>query len=750
MQSKFWFLPWIIGLLSYQSLSAQVTIDGTLGKSGALPGPNYQIGAELGSQHGPNLFHSFRDFNLQSHESATFNGPNNVQNIISRVTGGNPSSIDGTLRTTIPNADLYLLNPAGVMFGKNAKLDLQGGLHVSTADTLRLGEDGQFNAKQPSQSLLTVAPPTAFGFLTQSPAAITTHDSKLAVPEGKSLSFISGELQFKGSNSSRLDANNNVVFDAELSAKFGRINLASVASPGEVKLANNGLEISQTAQLGKILALNTNIITTGKGGGSIFIRAGQLILSYSVAESKTLGDNNGGVVEVQSNSLELHASKFSTSARAKGTGGSILITVNGEFTIWGVRPNQLGSAIFSRSHANDGNAGNISIQARQLTVLDGGQIATSTEGPGQGGAILIKVSGPLTLSGADALGYPSRITADTWSENNSAGPGGTINIEAPQINLFHGGQISASTHGPGEGGSLSITSQTLTISGIGVESLPNPFPDSPPAVFAKSSGVYSQSFSANQGAGDAGNLSIKANHLRLTEDGQIATDTASAGGGNITLRIPDWLYLHSGKISTSVKGGKGDGGNIIIDQPTFMVLNKAKLLANAEKGKGGNILLVAKEFLKSFDSEVSASSKLGIDGLVVIRAPTEDISGTLQLLSSNLLKVEFKPENPCGTKSLEEIEHPRFKFYVFPLAGSRLMADDWRPSPPTLAQHGKSTSPARHQKDPPPLANRQSPTTNSNPKEKPKYQPVLVMMECPKEKKAKSEGKKEMIPEQLF
>ncbi len=155
-------------------LHAQVSLDGTLGRSGALPGPDYLIGADLGQQHGGNLFHSFQDFNLQSFESATFSGPNSVNNVISRVTGGNPSNIDGLLRSTIPNADMYFLNPYGIMFGPNAKLDVQGSFHASTADYLRLQDGGQFNARLPGNSLLTVAPVEAFGFLTNTPAAITT------------------------------------------------------------------------------------------------------------------------------------------------------------------------------------------------------------------------------------------------------------------------------------------------------------------------------------------------------------------------------------------------------------------------------------------------------------------------------------------------------------------------------------------------------------------------------------------------
>ncbi|MDM8558778.1 filamentous hemagglutinin N-terminal domain-containing protein, partial [Candidatus Parabeggiatoa sp. HSG14] len=118
------------------------------------PGPDYLIGADLGQQMEGNLFHSFQDFNLNSLESATFSGPNSVQNILSRVTGGNPSNIDGLIRSTIPNADFYFLNPNGIMFGPNAQLDVQGSFHASTADYLRLGDGGRFDARYPSDSLL--------------------------------------------------------------------------------------------------------------------------------------------------------------------------------------------------------------------------------------------------------------------------------------------------------------------------------------------------------------------------------------------------------------------------------------------------------------------------------------------------------------------------------------------------------------------------------------------------------------------
>ncbi|EDN66774.1 Large exoprotein containing haemagglutination activity domain [Beggiatoa sp. PS] len=201
MKPQLFFLLLIIPL----STQAQINTDGSLGPSINLPGPDYQIEPDLGQQQGGNLFHSFKDFNLQRLESATFSGPNHIQNVISRVTGGNPSNIDGLIRSTIPNADFYFLNPYGIMFGPNAQLDVQGSFHASTADYLRLGDGGRFDARNPSNSLLTVAPIEAFGFLTDIPASITTQDSDLFVPTNQTLSLIGGEIELSGHSPVRFD-----------------------------------------------------------------------------------------------------------------------------------------------------------------------------------------------------------------------------------------------------------------------------------------------------------------------------------------------------------------------------------------------------------------------------------------------------------------------------------------------------------------------------------------------------------------
>ena len=270
-------------LLSINSLSAsaEVTLDGSLGGGGALKGPDYFIGADLGRQHGGNLFHSFQGFNLNHSESATFSGPNSVSNIISRVTGGNPSNIDGLIRSTIPNADMYFLNPYGIMFGPNARLDVQGSFHASTADYLRLGDDGRFDARNLNDSILTIAPIEAFGFLTDTPTAITTQDSTLSVFEGKTLSLIGGDLDINSDSAVMINKPSFIALpnQPKLSSPSGKINLISAASKGEVVSDEFGFLLS--AKGGQITINNNLIEVNGIAGGQIDIQGGKLIMRDS-------------------------------------------------------------------------------------------------------------------------------------------------------------------------------------------------------------------------------------------------------------------------------------------------------------------------------------------------------------------------------------------------------------------------------------------------------------------------------------
>ena len=177
---------------------AAVVTDGSFGAAGQLAGPNFMVPASLGKIAGGNLFHSFSQFGLNNGQSATFSGPGSVHNILARVTGGQASSIDGTIRSTIVGANLFLLNPAGVIFGANASIDVSGSFAATTGQEIKLSDGSSFNATPgAADALLTSAPPAAFGFLTANSGTISIQGSQLNSAPGKTLAFAAGTVRAK-------------------------------------------------------------------------------------------------------------------------------------------------------------------------------------------------------------------------------------------------------------------------------------------------------------------------------------------------------------------------------------------------------------------------------------------------------------------------------------------------------------------------------------------------------------------------
>ena len=220
---------------------SEVTLDGSMGAAGAIAGPDYQITQDLGKLENGNLFHSFGKFNINTTESATFSGSTGIKNIISRVTGGQASTIDGVFRSTIPGANVFFLNPSGIVFGENASLDVQGSFHASTSDYLRFKDGVKFETGVTTANpILTTAAPEAFGFLNDTPASISVSgglNKVLEVPENTTLSLIGGDI---------------TVNSRSLYAPSGQVILASAGSAGEVVFNESGVDTSSFTQGGNI------------------------------------------------------------------------------------------------------------------------------------------------------------------------------------------------------------------------------------------------------------------------------------------------------------------------------------------------------------------------------------------------------------------------------------------------------------------------------------------------------------------
>ncbi len=208
--------PKITGLIQYSCLVfsasifstpavAQVTTDGTTATIVISPdGSNFVI--HDGNRAGNNLFHSFQDFSVPTNGSASFNNAVDIQNIFSRVTGGNISSIDGLLGAN-GAANLFLINPAGIIFGRNAILNIGGSFLGSTADSL-LFPEGEFSAVDlDNPPLLTINAPIGLSFRDE-PGEIVNQSvtfdiisqsfAGLQVRPGATLALIGGDLSFNG------------------------------------------------------------------------------------------------------------------------------------------------------------------------------------------------------------------------------------------------------------------------------------------------------------------------------------------------------------------------------------------------------------------------------------------------------------------------------------------------------------------------------------------------------------------------
>ena len=222
----------------------QVVVDNSFSAGGTLAGPNFLIPDSLGKTVGGNLFHSFTEFNVQTGGSATFTGPDAINNILGRVTGGNVSEIDGLIKSDIAGANLYILNPNGFLFGENASVDVDGAFTVSSRDRIDLGKDGVFLATDSNKSVFTASPPQAFGFLGSNPAGkITFNGTRLVT--GGDINIAGGEVLLDEArlSSEASDANSgNIIVQADaVTIREGQIRSQSIAgNSGRVSVSSRG------------------------------------------------------------------------------------------------------------------------------------------------------------------------------------------------------------------------------------------------------------------------------------------------------------------------------------------------------------------------------------------------------------------------------------------------------------------------------------------------------------------------------
>ncbi len=343
---------------------AQVTSDGTVNTQVNQNGNVAEITG--GETRGDNLFHSFQDFSVPTNNEAFFNNANDISNIFSRVTGGRVSDIDGLIRAN-GSASLFLINPAGIIFGEGARLDIGGSFYGSSASSI-LFEDGEFSAADlENPPLLTVNAPIGLGFR-DNPGNITVRGNGQGTRlEDSEIIDTNDALRINPDQTFALAGGNLIFEGATIKTAGGRIELGSVESNEQVSLisVNEGFSLNYEnvdAFRDIQLSQTATIDASGEGGGNISVQGRNITLTDgSTIEASTLGSLPGGSLDITaSETLELN-----------GFNSSLIVT-------------GLYSEVYSEAI---GTGGNIIIDTKNLNIVDGAEVQSGTFSSGDAGNI---------------------------------------------------------------------------------------------------------------------------------------------------------------------------------------------------------------------------------------------------------------------------------------------------------------------------------------------------------------------------
>jgi len=311
---------------------AQIVPDHTLGAESSVVTPNLFIRGIIsdridgGATRGANLFHSFQDFNVGQGRGAYFANPAGIENILTRVTGNNPSNIFGRLGV-LGGANLFLLNPNGIVFGQNATLDIQGSFLATTATRIQLGDSGSFSAAEPqTSSLLSVSPGALFfNAVANQPSSIINRGN---LSTGKHLTLSAGNLDLQG----QLQALGDLTLEAQDTVKVRD----SVTTPF---LTHSGGNLTIVGNGGiDILALNHPTQTPFVSGGNLSLISDGVISGdarFSSGGSFSLKSVSGGLANFVSLHDPIISSNGDVDVAANYTGASLLVESKGNIRVLG-------------------------------------------------------------------------------------------------------------------------------------------------------------------------------------------------------------------------------------------------------------------------------------------------------------------------------------------------------------------------------------------------------------------------------
>ncbi|MCU0541210.1 MAG: CHAT domain-containing protein [Oscillatoriaceae cyanobacterium Prado104] len=548
--------------------------DGT-GTVVAPSGERFDITGGKTSRDGANLFHSFQQFGLSEGQIANFISNPAIRNIFGQTVGGSPSFINGLLQVSGGNSNLFLINPAGIVFGQNASLNVPAALTATTANGIGFDSNNWLQSSGPNNWEQLTGNPNIFAFTTNQPGGIVNFGN-LAVGQGQTLNLLGGTVLNAG----------------QLTAPSGQITIAAVPGESLVRLSQPGhllsleiqplngtqlpvtnpeIPIPSIPQLltgsGEIHASRVQVNPDGTvqltaGGPRIPAGNGNAIASGAIDTSATANPGVGGAVNILGSQVAIVGASISASgASAGGT-----IRIGGDYKGQGTIPNALRTFTSSDSTIDadaslDGNGGRVIIWSDETTRFLGNISARGGSNSGDGGFVEVSGKQNLDFQGIVDLRAPF-------------GNLGTLLLDPTDITI--GGSPTDS------GGTLSsIFTPSAATSTISIATLLNNL------------ALGNVTISTASTFGGAGDITVSepvswnnANSLTLQADNNIAVNAqiANSGTGALDLQANNTISVNQ-NITTA-------GGNITINADRDGLNGGAINFNNATVNSGGGSIIL--------------------------------------------------------------------------------------------------------------------------------------------------------------
>lgn len=639
--TKFIAWPVLAASVNITVVAQTIMSDGTVNSTVTPNNNTYEI--TDGTKLGTNLFHSFSRFDLDTGFEADFRDTvgGGISNILSRVTGHDQSNINGLIRSSIDSANLFLINPSGIVFGENAQLNISGSFYASTADELRFAGDSSavFSATDPGKSGLSSAPPEAFGFLSSNPSPIAVENTMSLVKAVRNLSFIGGPVR---------------ITEGIILAPSASFNIVSAGGPGEAKINGDIIDLQPGQARGPIEVSGSSIDTTGRDGGHTRIIGGNVRIEQSDISANNdsapgrgitidadnvtlnallLAQSNGtapaGDIKISAGelistndsfietglsgdiSITTGALSLNNTSLCAGTTDCAASTEGGDINILAEREVALLGGSFITTRTSSGQAGNISVTAGNLN-LDRSTINNDVF-TGEGGNITLDVREGITLS-------ESRISSR--AVNSDAG---NVRITTRTLNLRERAMIEGTTGGSGRGADVVVrAAQGATLEG-------------------EETTITTASGREQPATGQGGSISINTPLLTVDDGAEINANANSIGrGGDITVTAPEGEVAVTGVgsaittaslVTDQNAGIAGPAGRIMIEAGRFVVRDGGEVSARTETtGAGGDLVVIADSvLLDGQNSGVSVDSRG--------TAAQSGNSGNLRLVTNDTLEI---------------------------------------------------------------------------------------------------------------